>query len=122
MGKYKLMIVDDEKDIVDMLGLILKKSGYDPQLFTSPVSAMEEFKRSPESYDLVISDLTMPEMSGKELTKKLNKVRQDLPQIMLSGNINFGKNNPSYIKSIILKPVTIDELLTAVRKILPDRI
>ena len=88
---------------------------------TLPVEAIEVFKAAPDKFDLVISDMTMPAMTGVRLAKKLMKIRPEIPVILCTGyseQIDAIRAKEMGIKDFLMKPFTIRELSKTVRKVL----
>lgn len=116
----KVMIVDDEPDIVAIMELSLKNRGYDVAAFTSPGRAVEEI-RSNGDYALVISDVRMPGMNGFELARKVREARPDVPLVLMTAfEINkpeFAMIFPStFVSDLVKKPFTGAQLVALVRK------
>jgi len=84
-GKERLLVVDDEGVIGAMLQDALTFFGYEVETFESPVEALECFRADPEHFDLVITDLQMPELTGVDLAKPLLALRKGLPIILMTG-------------------------------------
>ena len=80
-----VMIVDDERSLVALAEETLAALGYEPAGFNSSVTALQAFRAEPQRYDLVLTDETMPDMSGVELLREIRKVRPDLPIVLMSG-------------------------------------
>ncbi|MDH5656174.1 MAG: response regulator [Spirochaetia bacterium] len=112
-----IILIDDEKVIVNLLEMILKKYNFSVKSFSDPGMALDFVQEKNEKFDLVITDLSMPGMSGLELAKKINLVNQSIPIIMLSGNMENISEKPDYIKSYISKPVTVQELIKEINKV-----
>lgn len=123
-GTECVLIVDDEAVIAEMVQAMLKKFGYVADFYNSGLTAAEAFKNQPEKYDLLISDLTMPQMTGLDLADKLHEHCPSLPVIIMTG---FGDNltKPTLerygIRQVIGKPVSVKELTVAVRNVLDGR-
>ncbi|HEY5674237.1 MAG TPA: PAS domain S-box protein [Malonomonas sp.] len=120
-GKEKILIVDDELTVAEVTRARLETLGYQGTIRTSSREALELFRAAPEAYDLVITDLTMPEMTGGQLAKELLAIRADLPIIMCTGfstNIDDDKFRSIGIRTLLLKPVDNKELAHAVRSAL----
>ena len=81
-GTERILYVDDEKAIVDTIQQMLELLGYSIAAHTSSIDAMETFRANPQAFDLVITDQTMPNMTGDELTIKLLQIRADIPIIL----------------------------------------
>ncbi len=120
-GYEKILLVDDEKEIVSIEKEILQRLGYRVTAFTSSLEALEDLSNDPSKYDLVISDLTMPNMTGDKLAEKLIKIRPDLPVMLCTGFSEYVSEETSEqfgIKKLVMKPVSIKEMALAIREIL----
>lgn len=114
-------MVDDESMIVSVQKTALERFGYRVTGRTSSTEAIEKFRASPESFDLVITDQTMPHLSGLQLAKKILQIKPDMPIILCSGYsslVNKGKINKIGIKKYAMKPLNIRELSMIVREVL----
>jgi len=90
---------------------------------TSSIEALEAFRANPGRFDLVITDFTMPNMTGMELTKELLKLRSDIPIILCTGyseHINEDKAKGYGVRAFLMKPVVLDEIANTIRKVLDD--
>ena len=83
----RIMLVDDSKTFVEFLKLLLASSGCDLKVYTNSVEAFEAFRGDPDLIDMVITDLTMPNITGIELAQKVLDIRPDMPIIMCSASI-----------------------------------
>ena len=95
--------------------------GYKVTIRTSSVEALELFMEQPEKFDLVITDMTMPNMTGDELAGKLMNIRADIPVILCTGyseRISRERAHELGIKEFILKPIVMRELAKTVRGVL----
>jgi PAS domain S-box-containing protein len=120
-GSEKILFVDDEKMLADIGEKILKRLGYDVYSRTSPIEALELFKSKPDFFDLVISDQTMPGMTGDALAKEVMKINPDIPVILCTGYsqlINEQKAREKGIKALVMKPILIDQMADTVRNVL----
>lgn len=120
-GAEQVLFVDDEKVLVDIGEKMLKKLGYKVTGRTSPYEALEAFRANPYKFDLVITDMTMPSMSGENLAQKILKIRSDMPVIICTGfsNMITPKNATSMgIKDLLMKPLTMHDLSESIRKVL----
>ena len=123
-GTEHILFVDDEEPIVLMIQKILERLGYQVTSRTSSAEALEVFKAKPDEYDLVITDMTMPNMTGLELAPRLGEIRSDIPIIMCTGfneTIDEDKAKNMGILAYIMKPVLIDEIAKTIRKVLDER-
>jgi len=122
-GTERILFIDDEKALVDLGRQILERLGYTVTVRTSSVEALELFMEHPEKFDLVITDMTMPNMTGDDLAGKLLNVRTDIPIILCTGyseKISREKAQSLGIKEFILKPIVMRELARIVRSVLDD--
>jgi CheY-like chemotaxis protein len=120
-GSERILFVDDEKMLVDIGQQALQRLGYEVVSRTSPVEALELFKAKPDFFDLVISDKTMPGMTGDALAKELRDIRPGLPVIICTGYsqvIDQERAKQIGIKAFVMKPILIHELAAAVRQAL----
>ena len=120
-GNERILLVDDEDSILYIEKLMLEKLGY--RIHTSPRSldALETFRADPDSYDLVITDMTMPQMTGERLAKACMEIREDIPIILctgFSGKIDAERAAGMGIKGFLNKPFIRSELAYTVRKAL----
>jgi PAS domain S-box-containing protein len=117
----KILVVDDEVDIVEMLHLMLNKYNYNVIASSSSLRALELFKQDPNSFDLVISDMTMPGIIGSELSREIRKIREDIPILICTGysdQINEETSKKFRINNMMKKPIEKDKLLSNIRKLL----
>jgi PAS domain S-box-containing protein len=122
-GSERILLVDDEKGLADIEKQMLALLGYDVQIRTSPVEALEAFQTNPEKFDLVITDLTMPQMTGMKLAKQMARIRPGMPIILSTGfsdQIDETQALAAGIRAFLLKPLVANELAEAVRKALDD--
>ncbi len=123
-GNERVLIVDDQPEIVDMLEGILKHYGYFVTGFSSSASAFEVLKLNPEAFDLIITDMTMPEMTGVELAREILIIRPDMPIILTTGFnelINEDKAKAIGIREFVMKPLGMKDIGKVIRKILDDK-
>ncbi len=80
-----VMIVDDQRSLVTLAEETLAALGYEPAGFDSSVAALQAFRADPQRFDLVLTDETMPDMSGVELVREIRRVRPELPIVLMSG-------------------------------------
>ena len=120
-GSERILFVDDEKMLVDIGQQALQRLGYDVVSRTSPLEALELFKAKPDHFDLVITDKTMPGMTGDALAKDLLAIRPNLPVIICTGYsqaADLERAKQIGIRALVMKPILINEIATAVRKAL----
>ena len=120
-GNERILLVDDEKQIIDLGRILLQKLGYQVTTKTCPIEALDEFKPHPDDYDLVITDFTMPKMTGDRLAEELMAIRPDIPIILCTGfseRITEETAIDIGIKGFVMKPIVIRELSEIIRKVL----
>ena len=123
-GSERLLFVDDEEMIVQMSEKQFKRLGYDVVVTTESLEAIELFQKDPDRFDIIITDLTMPNLTGLELASRALQIRPDIPIILCTG---FGDQTSREkamalgIVDIILKPPLTKDLARAVRKALDKK-
>jgi PAS domain S-box-containing protein len=124
-GTERILLVDDEAPIISMVKQQLERMGYRVTARTASLDAIEIFKKQPDRFDLVITDLTMPNMTGDRLTRKIKQVRPDIPVILCTGfsdKINPEKAAAMGIDAYILKPVIRKDIDAAIRRVLNKKV
>ena len=119
----RILLVDDENALVQLSTRILEKAGYQVSAYASSREALTAFFKSAETYHLVVTDLTMPDLSGIELATQVRQVRPDIPIIVVSGNVDDDaqeKCAAAGINKVLLKPYTMDSLVQTVQQILSE--
>ncbi len=120
-GIEKILVVDDEETIAEMVGFVLNQLGYKVVKETDSIEALEFFSSEPDCFDLVITDQTMPKLTGSQITKEMLAIRPDLPVIITTGygsRIDHEHAIDAGAKDFILKPFERWELAQIVRKTL----
>ncbi|MGE0086724.1 MAG: PAS domain S-box protein [Desulfococcaceae bacterium] len=118
-GSEKILLIDDERVIVEALAEMLSRLGYDVEVQTDSVKALEIIINRPDTYDLVITDQTMPHLSGTELIRNIRRIRPDLPVILCSGFAQaVSDNNSEPLYHYVTKPVSMGEMAVTIRKLL----
>ncbi|MCD4744070.1 MAG: PAS domain S-box protein [Desulfobacteraceae bacterium] len=120
-GTEKILFVDDEEEIIAMEEEILKRIGYQVSSYTSSIEALEVFRANPGKFDLVITDMAMPGMSGDRLSAELTKIRSDIPILLCTGfseTMSEEKAASLGIKGFLMKPVVMKDLSQKIRKVL----
>ena len=123
-GSERILFVDDEKMLVDVGEQILRRLGYDVVSRTSPLEALELFKARPTDFDLVISDQTMPGLTGDALASELMKLNPEIPVILCTGYsqmIDQRRVKEKGIRALVMKPILISELAGAIRAVLEKK-
>ncbi len=120
-GQESILLVDDEVVIVNMGKEILEELGYDVLTKTNSVEALEILKLQPDRFDVVITDYTMPNMSGADLSKEILKLCPDMPIILctdFNDQISPKKAKSIGIREFLMKPITLKNLAEAIRRVL----
>ena len=120
-GHEHILFVDDETSLVAMAKHMLERLGYRVTAQTSSREALESFSSQPESYDLVITDLTMPTMTGLDLSREILRVRSDVPIIMCTGFselITAEDAKAIGIRELIVKPIHTRQIAETIRRLL----
>ena len=120
-GSENILFVDDEESMVKMGQQILERLGYKPETRTNPVEALELFRSDPNLFDLVITDMTMPQMSGATLAKEILNIRPDMPVILCTGfseKVNEESAKEMGISAFVLKPIVMRDIAHTIRMVL----
>ncbi len=123
VGIERILVVDDEASLVKMMTQMLEKLGYTVVGTTSSTEALRLFQAQPERFDLVITDMAMPEMAGDRLARELFGLRPTIPVILCTGysdRIDEKRAADLGIAAYCMKPVATDTLAKAVRKVLDE--
>jgi len=107
-----IIVVDDEHDLVDLFSDALSLNGYDVSAFTDPIVALENIKRNPDKYSLLITDFRMNKMNGCELGIKAKELNHNIQVILITAYENIDGNVLNF--EHINKPTTIQILLEKV--------
>jgi PAS domain S-box-containing protein len=121
MGTERILFVDDEPILVELAKKMLSKLGYTVVTKSSSSEALELFRKDPDKFDLVITDMTMPGMTGDKLAQKFMEIRHDIPIILCSGyseHISEEKAKKMGIREFVMKPFEMNELAKTIRKVL----
>lgn len=123
-GKECILFVDDEVMLVELGKSILTGIGYDVVGRTSSVEALELFRTCPERFDLVVTDMTMPNMTGIELAKKLMQLKPGIPIIICTGfseAITAENVKSTGVKDLIMKPFVRRQIAESIRRTLDKK-
>jgi signal transduction histidine kinase/ActR/RegA family two-component response regulator len=123
-GNEHILLIDDEEQIIDIEQQILERLGYKVTPKTDSQEALEEFAAQPEKFDLVITDMTMPKMTGDQLARKLMDIKPDISVILCTGfneTITEQKALAMGIDKFVMKPIVKDELAKTIRNVLDTR-
>ena len=120
-GKEKILVVDDEPDIVDMLSIGLERLGYETVAVTDPLEALAAFEEDPAAWDIVVSDEVMPQMRGLELVRKLKAVRGDVRVLLCTGYSDTANDKiirAAGVDVMLLKPVDAVTVASKIRQLM----
>ncbi len=122
-GNERILLVDDEGPIANLEKLVLERLGYKVSSHLNSTEAFEAFMASPFSFDLVITDMSMPSLTGARLAEKILAVRPDVPIIICTGfseRIDEKKARSLGIKGFLMKPVVRADLAAEARRVLDE--
>ena len=120
-GTEKILLVDDEAGLAELGKRMLGLLGYQVEARTSPVAALEVFRANPDKFDAVITDMTMPQLTGWSLAREILAIRPEIPIILCTGfsdQANEEKARSAGIRTFLFKPLVMQDLATAVREAL----
>ncbi|MCU0589553.1 MAG: response regulator [Syntrophobacteraceae bacterium] len=123
-GRERILVVDDEQMIVDMAARILEQLGYRVTVRTDPREVLELLHSTPADFDLLITDFTMPHLTGLELARSLPGPRREMPVILCTGfaeRVTPEEAREAGITEMVLKPYDQRRLAETVRRILDSR-
>lgn len=116
-----ILVVDDEPQIAHVVQLMLESIGYRVIAHTSSRAALQVFEASPGDFDMVITDMTMPELTGEELARAIQQIAPDIPVIICTGfneNMNEERARQLGIRRLVYKPIVRNTLAEIVRNAL----
>lgn len=119
-GKH-IMIVDDERPVASLLSEILQINGATVSVFNDPVEALSVFKNNAQAFDLVVTDETMPGLSGLDMSRSMLELRADLPIVLCTGyseNVNEAIVKQNGIASLLSKPLSSSQLISEITGLL----
>jgi PAS domain S-box-containing protein len=122
-GTEKILFVDDEGAIAETAKSLLEKIGYRVEAYTDPQRAFDEFTARKDYFDLVITDMSMPHLTGEELSTRLLEIRPDIPILMCTGysdKVNAANPQAIGIKKVLIKPLEMSKLANIIRQVLDE--
>ena len=122
-GNERILLVDDEESIVRLEAQILTRLGYNVTFRVASHKALETFRDAPDGFDLVITDMTMPEMTGDQLAMEILSIKPDTPIIICTGfseRISKDQAGNMGVKGFLMKPVLKSDMARMVRKVLDE--
>jgi two-component system cell cycle sensor histidine kinase/response regulator CckA len=123
-GRGKVLFVDDEEVLARWGEQILTHLGYAVVTKTNPHEAVELFHKQPDHFDVVVTDQTMPTMSGEGFARELLSIREDIPIVLCTGfshTMSAEKANQIGLKGFLMKPVNGEALAKTLQKVMEDR-
>jgi PAS domain S-box-containing protein len=119
-GMRIIMVVDDQAEVAELLGEMLANLGHRSRIFLDADKALAAFRAAPEAFDAVISDQTMPSLSGRDLLLAMRQVRPELPVVIWTGySDSLGEATAEALgfSAFMRKPITLDDLAAMLRRI-----
>lgn len=123
LGFERVLVVDDEKVLTEMTQQMLEHHGYYVEAYTDSKEALERFRSDPYRYDIVLTDMTMPDLTGDQLAKEMLEIRPELPIVLCTGfseRITEGEAAEIGIRAFALKPLVSKELVRILRTALDN--
>ncbi len=120
-GKERILLVDDQEFLLHMMSKSLSRLGYQVTAEDSSLEALNLFQADPFSFDLVITDQTMPSITGADMAKYMLKIRPDIPVILCTGfssTVSHAQARSLGIREYVMKPVVMSEFTVLIRKVL----
>ncbi|MBN1827940.1 MAG: response regulator, partial [Deltaproteobacteria bacterium] len=120
-GEGRILFVDDEESLVELGKGMLEQLGYEVTGRTCSLEALEAYRTNPERFDLVITDMTMPQMTGDRLAQEILKIRPGMPIIICTGfseRISDDRARQIGIKAFVLKPLLMGEIGKKVKEVM----
>ncbi|MGE0083730.1 MAG: response regulator [Desulfococcaceae bacterium] len=120
-GNGRILFVDDEELLIEVGKQMLERLGYEVECCNDPVNALKIFRKDPAKYDLILSDMTMPRMTGDMLAREMLKIRPDIPIILCTGyseHMSEEKAKDIGIKTMLLKPLDISRLALVIHQVM----
>jgi CheY-like chemotaxis protein len=117
----RILLVDDEEAIAMLFEIMLTRLGYAAETRTRVAEALDMVRANPDRFDLVITDMTMPVMSGLDFARRLAEIRPNLPVILTTGypgGLQLDKVRSMGIRELVVKPPSMQSLGTAIRSVL----
>jgi PAS domain S-box-containing protein len=121
MGNERVLLVDDEKPIAEIVERMLTRLGYATTYRTSSIEALKLFRQNPAAFDLLITDMTMPNMTGDRLAQKVTAMRPGMPIIICTGfseRMSPEAAASQGIRGFLMKPIIKKDLAFEIRKVL----
>jgi CheY-like chemotaxis protein len=120
-GKERVLFIDDEEFLVEWGQALLERMGYEVTAMNDSTEAFETFSSDPSRFDLVITDQTMPGITGLNLARELLKIRPDIPVILCTGHsesVTLDKLKEAGVREFLMKPLAKKDLAEVIRRVL----
>jgi PAS domain S-box-containing protein len=120
-GNERILFVDDERMIAYLEQTLLEELGYDVRAFTSSTEALDAFQEDPDAFDLVVTDLSMPQLTGTAFAREILTLRPNVPIILCSGFYDADTTDRVHklgIREFVKKPISTEELAKTIRRLL----
>jgi DNA-binding NtrC family response regulator len=119
----RILLIEDDVDLLQLFSDALGQNGYSVDKFADPIKALSAFEQDPNGYDLVLSDIRMPEISGLELVRKMKDINSEVNFALMSAfetNDFQSELEELELSTFMRKPMHIDQLINAVKEILAN--
>ena len=123
-GKESILLVDDEESLLVVGREVLERLGYTVESTLSPIEALQKFSSNPDHFDLIITDMTMPQMTGAALSKKIKEIRNNIPVVLCTGysDLIYEDNAEEMgLNAYIMKPIRMKEIAKTIRTVLDKK-
>jgi CheY-like chemotaxis protein len=123
-GTERILFVEDERMIAYLEQTLLEELGYDVRAFTSSIEALDAFQEEPDAFDLVVTDLSMPQLTGTAFAREILTLRPNMPIILCSGFYDADTTERVHklgIREFVKKPISTEELAKTIRRLLDAR-
>ncbi len=120
-GHERVLLIDDEEDLADLYQRALEKLGYQVTCFSNSLEALKDFQQKADWYDIVVTDMTMPNLTGLDLIKEILKIKPEVPSILCSGyskSVNKVEAKFHGVSEYLVKPFLPQVLAETIRKVL----
>ena len=123
-GSESILLVDDQEDVLQIETEMLEMLGYEVTGISDASEALDHFSAHSDQYDLIVTDMTMPHMTGDKLAKELKRIRSNIPIIMFTGFselISREKAESMGIEGFLTKPVQLSQMAVMIRKVIDGK-
>lgn len=123
IGTESILFIDDEEDITVIGKLMLEERGFRVKTEVNPLDALNTFKKDPQGYDCIFTDMTMPKMTGDTLFKEIRKIRSDIPVVLCTGHSDYINEEEALaegISAFIHKPINGNEISNIIRSVIDN--